>query len=59
MRCIRNQHLTNARQLGRGFGGRLAVVAGDEHVNVAAQFLSRGDSLAGRGLQCAVGVLGQ
>ena len=59
MRGIGDQHLADARQLGSGFGGGLAVVAGDEHVNVAAELLGRGDGLAGRGLQCAVGVLGQ
>ena len=46
-------------ELGGRFGGGLGVVAGDEHVDVAAQRLGRGDGLAGRGLQRAVGVLGQ
>ena len=53
------QHLGDARQLGGCFGGGLGVVAGDEHVDVAAELLGRRDGLAGGGLQGAVGVLGQ
>ena len=46
-------------ELGSGLGGGLAAVAGDEHVDVAAQRLGRGDGLASRRLQRAVGVLGE
>ena len=59
VRRVGVQHFADARQLGGRLGGGLGVVAGDEDVDVATQRLGRGDGFAGRGLQRAVGVIGQ
>ncbi len=59
MRRIGEQHLAHAGELGGCLGGRLGVVPGHEHVDVAAELLGSGNGLGGRRLQRAIGVLGK
>ena len=57
-RAVRQQHLLDAVELGRGIGHRLGILAGDEDMHVAAQRLGGGQRLAGRVLERLVVVLG-
>ena len=58
-RAVREQHLVHAVELGGGVGHRFAILAGDQHVHVAAQRLGGGQRLGGRVLERLVVVLGE
>src|SRR5262249_45246052 len=53
------QHLANAREFRGGVGGGLRIVAGDEHVDVAAIGLGGGDRLGGGVVERGVGGFGE
>ena len=55
---VGEQHLLDAVELGGGIRHRLAVLAGDQHMHVAAERLGRGERLGGRVLERLVIVLG-
>ena len=57
-RGVGQQHLLDAVELGGGIGDGFAVLAGDQHVHVAAERLGRGQRLVGRVLERLVVVLG-
>ncbi len=57
-RRLRDQHLGDARDLGRGLGHLAAVVAGDQQVHIARQLLRRGDRVERRALERGVVVFG-
>ncbi len=59
MRALDVDHLRDAVE-GGGFGGGIgAIMAGDEHVDVAAHRLRRGDGLCGGVVQMRIVVLGK
>src|SRR5208283_118512 len=56
---IRQQDLLDAVELGRGLGGRPAVMTGDENVHVGAERLGGGQRLCGRIFQRFIVVVGE
>ena len=56
---IRQQDLLDAVELGRGLGGRPAIMTGDQNVDVGAERLGGGQRLCGRIFQRLIVVLGE
>jgi len=57
-RAVGVQHLGHTLELAGGLGRAAGVVAGDQHVHVAAALGGGGDSVQGRTLEGAVVVFG-
>jgi hypothetical protein len=56
---VSEQHSLDTVELGCGIGGRLAIVAGDQHVDVGADLFGGGQRLVGSVLERLVVVLGE